>query len=57
MRSLHDDATEKLSNAISKCIRRWVQFSSIGVYGNNYDDVVTEKTDYYPSNEYEKNGA
>lgn len=53
MRALHVDATRKLVEAASGRIGRWVQLSSVGVYGPARQGVVTEETALNPIGEYE----
>lgn len=53
MRALHVDATRKLVEAASGRIGRWVQLSSVGVYGPKVRGVVTEETVLNPCGEYE----
>jgi nucleoside-diphosphate-sugar epimerase len=53
MKSLHVDATRKLIEASSGRIGRWVQLSSVGVYGSVNKGIVTESSDLNPSGEYE----
>jgi len=44
---------EKLIVAAEKKVRRWVQLSSVGVYGSNNACTVSEDTTINPSNVYE----
>lgn len=53
MHALHVDATRKLVAAASGRVGRWVQLSSVGVYGPVHDGVVTEDTAVNPVGEYE----
>lgn len=47
--------TENLLSAAAKAgVRRWIQLSSIGVYGPPRDLLVTEETAPAPANEYER---
>ncbi len=55
MRAVNVDGTSNLlSAAISAGVRRWVQLSSVGVYGPPTCPVVTEDTVPVPLNEYER---
>ncbi|MBK9161532.1 MAG: NAD-dependent epimerase/dehydratase family protein [Nitrosomonadales bacterium] len=53
MRALHVDATHKLVGAASHRIGRWVQLSSVGVYGPVSEGEVTEDSAISPVGEYE----
>ncbi len=53
MRALHVDATRKLVAAASGRVRRWVQLSSVGVYGPVHDGTITEEAAMNPVEEYE----
>ena len=53
MRSLHVDATRKLIEAASGLVGRWVQLSSVGVYGPASNGIVTEESALNPRGEYE----
>lgn len=53
MRALHVDATRKLAEAASGRIARWVQLSSVGVYGPVAKGAVTEDSELNPAGEYE----
>lgn len=53
MKSLHVDATRKLIEAASGRIGRWVQLSSVGVYGSVDKGTVTEESGLNPGGEYE----
>jgi len=53
MRALHVDATSKLVEAAAGRIGRWVQLSSVGVYGPKVRGEVTEESLFNPSGEYE----
>lgn len=57
MKSLHVDATHKLIEACSGRIGRWVQLSSVGVYGYVDTGTVTETSDIKPRGEYETTKA
>ncbi len=53
MRALHVDATSKLVEAAADRIGRWVQLSSVGVYGPKIRGSVTEESILTPCGEYE----
>lgn len=53
MRALHVDATRRLAEAAAGRIGRWVQLSSVGVYGPMLDGIVTEEAEFNPRGEYE----
>lgn len=53
MRALHVDATRRLAEAAAGRVRRWVQLSSVGVYGSVSGGIVTEDTEFDPHGEYE----
>ncbi|MDP2782480.1 NAD(P)-dependent oxidoreductase [Devosia sp.] len=53
MRALHVDATRKLAEAASRRIGRWVQLSSVGVYGSVPEGAITEDSALNPFGEYE----
>jgi nucleoside-diphosphate-sugar epimerase len=53
MRALHVEATRKLVEAAIGRIARWVQLSSVGVYGPKARGEVTEESMFNPCGEYE----
>jgi nucleoside-diphosphate-sugar epimerase len=53
MRALHVQATRRLAEAATGRIRRWVQLSSVGVYGPVSSGIITENTTLSPRGEYE----
>lgn len=53
MYSLHVEGTRKLIDAATGRIGRWVQLSSVGVYGRQREGVVTEQTQTNPCGIYE----
>lgn len=53
MKALHVETTRKLIEAASGRVGRWVQLSSVGVYGPLRNGVVTEATELSPRGEYE----
>lgn len=53
MRALHIDATRRLVKAAAGRVRRWVQLSSVGVYGPVFEGTVTENSALAPKGEYE----
>lgn len=53
MHALHVDATHLLAEAAIGRIARWVQLSSVGVYGSIYSGLVTEEASHSPCGEYE----
>jgi nucleoside-diphosphate-sugar epimerase len=58
MRALHVDGTRRLIEAASGRIRRWVQLSSVGVYGRSRrSGSVDESAAPAPAGEYERTKA
>jgi len=57
MEALHVDGTRRLIKAASGRIGRWVQLSSVGVYGARGVVSVTEDSALNPANHYEKTKA
>ena len=57
MRVLHVDGTRRLINAAKGRVGRWVQLSSVGVYGAHSNTLVTEATPFNPEGEYETTKA
>ena len=53
MRALHVDGTRRLVEAAAGRVGRWVQLSSVGVYGPRRDGTVTEDTPPRPEGPYE----
>ena len=53
MRPLHVEGTRNLLQAAESRIGRWVQLSSVGVYGPQREGIVTERTAPNPVGEYE----
>ena len=53
MHALHVDGTRRLLEAAKSRIRRWVQLSSVGVYGPRRQGVVLEDAPLSPVGEYE----
>lgn len=53
MRALHVDATQKMVSVASGRVGRWVQLSSVGVYGQMHDGLITEESALKPAGEYE----
>lgn len=55
MEAVNVQSTANLLSAAAKAgVRRWIQLSSIGVYGRPRDLLVTEETAPAPANEYER---
>jgi len=54
MYELHVNGTQRLVDAAQKKVGRWVQLSSVGVYGSSRDDVVNEKSKEHPFGLYEQ---
>ena len=54
MYDVHINGTKNLINASRDKIGRWVQLSSVGVYGKNQTGTVNENTPINPFNIYEK---
>ncbi len=57
MHKLHIDGTQSLINSSKGRIGRWVQLSSVGVYGPYRKGIITEKVKENPYGEYEKTKA
>ena len=57
MRPLHVDGTKRLLHASVSTIGRWVQLSSVGVYGCNRSGSVSETSPELPIGEYERTKA
>ena len=57
MKPLHVDGTKKLLHASAGTIDRWVQLSSVGVYGRNRSGSVSETSPEFPVGEYERTKA
>ena len=53
MSKLHVDATMKLLHRISNESTRWVQLSSVGVYGKNVIGIIAENRKFAPIGQYE----
>ena len=53
MQGLHVDGTMRLLESLHGGNSRWVQLSSVGVYGQNVDGVVTEDDPFAPIGAYE----
>lgn len=53
MHKLHIDASMRLLSKISDNTTRWVQLSSVGVYGQNVSGKVTESFNFAPIGQYE----
>ena len=53
MESLHITGTHRLAEAASGVIRRWVQLSSVGVYGPVNSGCITERSKLNPIGPYE----
>ncbi len=54
MYALHVLGTQKLLQAAKKRVGRWVQLSSVGVYGPQKRGIITEQTPLNPNGSYEK---
>ena len=54
MELLHVGGTRKLLNAATGNIGRWIQLSSVGVYGRCRSGLITEDTPENPIGEYEQ---
>lgn len=57
MQNVHVRGTRNLIEAASGKIGRWIQLSSVGVYGPNFNGVVTEDTSLNPVGIYETTKA
>lgn len=57
MEAVHVAGTASLLKAASHRIGRWVQLSSVGVYGPHADGAVTEDTPFDPRGVYEQTKA
>lgn len=54
MHAVHIKGTQNLLKAANQRIKRWVQLSSVGVYGPIFNGIVTEETPLNPVGVYEK---
>jgi len=54
MQAVHVDGTANLLAAAAGRVQRWVQLSSVGVYGPPAAPIVNEETVPAPANEYER---
>lgn len=58
MRALHVDGTQRLIEAARGRVKRWVQLSSVGVYGRGVrEGVIEESAPLRPEGEYESTKA
>lgn len=57
MQAVHVDGTHRLLERASGSIGRWVQLSSVGVYGPRRDGTITEDTPEAPVGPYERTKA
>ncbi len=57
MRGLHVEGTRRLLVAASGRVGRWVQLSSVGVYGPRRTGAINESAPIAPSGEYERTKA
>jgi len=57
MQKLHVNGTQTLINVSKGRIGRWIQLSSVGVYGPYRKGIITEKTQENPLGVYEKTKA
>lgn len=57
MRLIHVEGTRNLLNTARSRIGRWVQLSSVGVYGPRPEGIVTEQSPMSPAGEYETTKA
>lgn len=53
MKSVHTDGTQRLIEAATGRVGRWVQLSSVGAYGKIRAGIVTEQTKLQPLGMYE----
>lgn len=53
MEALHVDGTRRLIETAAHCIGRWVQLSSVGVYGQPRQGRITEQSPLDPQGPYE----
>ena len=55
MQLVNVEGTRKLLTAVQKAgVKKWIQLSSVGVYGDKRGNVISEDTQPEPGNEYEK---
>lgn len=54
MNAVHVEGTKRLLQATPRSIKRWVQLSSVGVYGVHREGVISEKTGKSPRGVYER---
>ena len=57
MYKLHVKSLQKMLSQNKNINLRWIQLSSVGVYGPIYENNVVEDTDFNPVNEYERTKA
>jgi len=57
MRAVHVEGTRRLLDLASGSVRRWVQLSSVGVYGPRREGMITEDTREAPVGPYERTKA
>src|SRR5258708_24160078 len=58
MRALHVEGTQRLIGAASGRVRRWIQLSSVGVYGRGVREATVEEAAApRPEGEYESTKA
>jgi nucleoside-diphosphate-sugar epimerase len=57
MEAVHVDGTRHLLEQASGAVGRWVQLSSVGVYGPRRDGTITEQTPEAPVGPYERTKA
>jgi nucleoside-diphosphate-sugar epimerase len=53
MKEVHVEGTQRLIEAATGRVGRWVQLSSVGAYGKILDGIITEKTKLNPCGTYE----
>ncbi|MFC1462390.1 NAD-dependent epimerase/dehydratase family protein [Verrucomicrobiota bacterium] len=54
MQAANVDGTRNLARAAAGSVKRWVQLSSVGVYGRRRDGVITESAELNPVDPYER---
>jgi nucleoside-diphosphate-sugar epimerase len=57
MHAVNVQGTRALLSAAEGCVGRWVQLSSVGVYGRSADQLVSEETSIAPLGVYEETKA
>jgi len=57
MYDLHVEGTKRLVTSAKKRVKKWVQLSSVGVYGQSLSNIINEDSPMMPDSLYEKTKA